>query len=125
MLLDQILASAVLILHLLFICWVIFGSALTGGRRILTGLHIASLIYAVVIEAGPWPCPLTALENHFRQQSGGPAYREPFLVHYLEILVYPNVSELLLVWCAVALAGVNLGIYAARWKSKSKSRSRS
>ena len=119
------LASAVLTLHLLFICWVIFGAALTRRHRTLTGLHIASLIYAVVIEAGPWPCPLTLLEDYFRQQAGTVPYSEPFLVHYLEILIYPNVTGLLLVWCAVAVAGINLAIYAARWKDKSKSGSRS
>jgi len=123
--LDQLLAAGVLIVHLLFIAWVIFGAALTRGRRILTGLHIASLVYAVVIEAGPWPCPLTVLEDYFRQRSGVPPYHEAFLVHYLEILVYPNVSELLLVWCAVAVAGTNLAIYTARWKFKSKSAARS
>lgn len=123
--LDQLLAAGVLILHLLFIGWVIFGSALTRRRRILTGVHIASWIYAVAIEAGPWPCPLTVLEDYFRREAGTPAYREPFLVHYLEMLVYPNVSELLLFWCAVAVAGVNLAIYAARWKGKSKNRSQS
>ncbi len=120
---DAWLAAGVLIVHLLFIAWVIFGAILTRGHRVLTGLHIASLIYAVVIEGGPWPCPLTALEDYFRQRAGAPAYGEPFLVHYLEMVVYPNVSELLLFWCAVGVAAANLAIYSARaWKWKSIAR---
>jgi Protein of Unknown function (DUF2784) len=111
---DWFLAAGVLIIHLLFIAWVIFGAILTRGHRFLTGLHLASLVYVVVIEAGPWPCPLTGLEDYFRQQGGAPAYHEPFLVHYLEILIYPSVSELLLVWCAIAVAAINLAVYALR-----------
>ena len=111
---DSFLAAGVLIVHLLFIAWVILGAIFTRGRRILTGLHIASLLYGVAIEAGPWPCPLTELEDYFRRRAGAPAYHDPFLVHYLEILVYPSVSELLLVWCAVAVAAVNLAVYAMR-----------
>ena len=111
---DSFLAAGVLIVHLLFIWWVILGAFFTRGRRILTGLHIASLAYAVVIEASPWPCPLTAVEDYFRQRASAPAYHDPFLVHYLEILVYPSVSELLLFWCAVAIAAVNLAVYAMR-----------
>lgn len=113
---DSWLAAGVLIVHLIFILWVIFGAIFTRGHRILTGLHIGCLIYAVVIEAGPWYCPLTKLEDYFRQRAGAPAYREPFLVHYLEILVYPNVSEQLLVCCAVGVCALNLVVYARRLK---------
>jgi len=88
---DSSLAAAVLIIHLLFIAWVIFGAALTRGHRSLTWIHIASLIYV-------------------------------FLVHYLEILVYPEVSELLLFWCAVGVGLINLAIYAARARSRSRNR---
>lgn len=111
---DLWLAAGVLIVHLLFILWVIFGAIFTRGHRILAGLHVGCLIYAVVIEAGPWYCPLTKLEDYFRERAGAPVYREPFLVHYLEMLVYPNVPELLLVWCAAAVCGINLIVYARR-----------
>ena len=116
---DSWLAAGVLILHLLFIAWVIFGAIVTRGHRVLSWLHVASLIYAVVIEAGPWPCPLTGLEDYFREQAGAPAYHEPFLVHYLEVLIYPSVSELLLFWCAVAVGAANLAIYIKRIRNRS------
>lgn len=116
--LDSWFAAAVLAVHLLFICWVIFGAVFTRGHRILTGLHIGSLIYAVIIEGGPWSCPLTGLEDYLRLRAGAPTYREPFLVHYLEIIVYPNVSELLLFWCAVAVCAVNLLVYGIRLRRR-------
>jgi len=113
----------VLVLHLLFIWWIIFGAALTGGRRWLAALHMTSLIYAAAIEAGPWSCPLTLFEGYIRQRGGMTDYREPFLVHYLEATVYPHVSELVLAWCAVAICCANFGIYLLRWRRERQGRS--
>jgi hypothetical protein len=86
----QFLAVLVLIVHLLFIGWVLLGWLLTRRRAWLRWAHIASLVYGMVIETAPWPCPLTWLENYFLQRAGIAPYREPFLVHYLEATVYPT-----------------------------------
>lgn len=113
------LAAAVLIVHLAFILWVIFGALLTRGQRYWSWVHMLTMLYGVFIEASPWPCPLTILEQHFEQQAGIDPYRQPFLVHYLEALVYPNVSEIVLVWCATAICVINLGIYGRRcWNAR-------
>jgi len=53
------LAIAVLFLHGLFILWVIFGALLARGRPMLRWLHVASLIWGILTELLPWPCPLT------------------------------------------------------------------
>jgi Protein of Unknown function (DUF2784) len=108
------LAAGTLAVHLAFIAWVVFGALVTRGRRWLAGLHVASLVYGILIEAGPWPCPLTLAENWFEAQAGVAPYRGPFLVHYLDAMVYPNVSPGLLVWAAVAVALLNGWIYLRR-----------
>ena len=41
-------------------------------------------------------------------------YREPFLVHYLEAVVYPDVPERVLVSVAVAVCMVNLHLHLKR-----------
>ena len=64
------LATAVLLLHVLFIVWVIFGALLTRSRPILRWLHIVSLTGKILTELLPWPCPLTLLENWLEQKSG-------------------------------------------------------
>src|SRR5436853_5809789 len=51
------LATAVLFLHGLFILWVIFGTLLVRSRPILRWLHIASLVWGILTELLPWPCP--------------------------------------------------------------------
>lgn len=108
------IAALVLILHLIWILWVILGAFWTRRRRWLAWLHILSLFWAIIVEISPWPCPLTLAEQFFEANAGTMPYRGSFLVHYLDQLVYPNVSEGLLTWCAVAVCMVNLGIYYRR-----------
>jgi hypothetical protein len=110
----RLLAAATLGLHLLWILWVIFGALGTRGRPWLTALHLAAIVWGIVAEVGPWPCPLTLAENWFEAQAGIEPYSGGFLVHYLDAIVYPSVPLWLLEVCAVAVCGANLGIYGWR-----------
>lgn len=92
----------------------ILGSLLTRHRPLLGGFHVISLIYGAVIEVGPWSCPLTLVEQWFRGKAGVSPYTEAFLVHYLGAVVYPDVSQELLVWCASAVIIFNLVVYGRR-----------
>jgi Protein of Unknown function (DUF2784) len=85
----RLLAVAVLTVHLVWIMWVIFGWVVTRNRPILRWLHILSLIYSLLIENLPWPCPLTVAETRLEELAGIQPYHEPFLVHYLEALIIP------------------------------------
>jgi hypothetical protein len=79
------LATAVLFLHALFIVWVVFGALLTRSRPILRWLHIVSLVWGILTEVTPWPCPLTLLENWLEQKAGVEPYQGGFLLHYLVV----------------------------------------
>ncbi len=122
MLVYHALAVAVLVLHLLWIVWVIFGVLLTRRRRALRWFHIASLVYSIFIEVAPWPpCPLTVLEQWLEARGGVEPYHGPFLLHYLDALVYPDVPLTLLIACAVAVCAFNLGIYIYRYRRRDAS----
>jgi hypothetical protein len=108
-------AAAVLLLHVVWLLWVIFGALLTRGRRALTALHLASLVWGIAVELGPWPCPLTALEQTLQQRAGITPYDDAFLVHYLDRLVYPDIPLPVLITGAVAVCVLNLGVYALRF----------
>ena len=114
-----LLAEATLGAHLAFIVWVMFGALLTRRRPWLGAAHVASLIYGIFIELGPWPCPLTFAENWFEARAGVESYRGPFLLHYLDAIVYPHLSATLLAWAGVALCLLNLGVYLRRWLRRS------
>ena len=117
------LADAVLAVHLTWILFVMIGALLTRGRRVLTGIHLISLVWGIIVEAGPWPCPLTLLENFFEMKAGVEPYQGGFLLHYLDALVYPDISERLLVELGVAVCVMNLAIYARRFvRNRSRSR---
>lgn len=106
------LATAVLFLHGLFIFWVIFGALLVRSRPILRWLHIASLVWGILTELLPWPCPLTLLENWFEAGAGVQPYQGGFLLHYLDRLVYPDISPTVLTVAGVFVCALNLALYA-------------
>jgi uncharacterized protein DUF2784 len=111
---DRGLAETVLIVHLAFIVWVMFGALVTRARPWLAAVHVASLVYGIIAELGPWPCPLTVAENYFEARGGLTPYQGPFLLHYLDAIVYPNLPYTLLIACGVAVCVINLVIYGLR-----------
>jgi hypothetical protein len=105
------LAVCVLSLHAVFIVWVVFGALLTRSRPLLRWLHIASLIWGILTELLPWPCPLTVLENWFEAKAGVEPYQGGFLLHYLDRLVYPDISATTLTVAGVLVGALNLVFY--------------
>src|SRR5579864_4178995 len=119
------LAVFVLFLHALFILWIVFGALLTRSRRILRWLHIASLIWGILTELLPWPCPLTRLENLLEARAGVEPYKGGFLLHYLDRLVYPDISPTVLTVAGVFVCALNLAFYARQIWSTLHIRARS
>jgi uncharacterized protein DUF2784 len=105
-------ASAVLGLHLLYILWVIFGALVALHRPALRLFHIACLVWGILVELLPWPCPLTLLENWLEVKAGVEPYHSGFLLHYLDKLVYPDISVIWLTIAGVAVCILNLALYA-------------
>lgn len=113
----EVWASLVLAIHLLWILWVIFGAFWTRGRILLTTFHILSLVWGIVVECSSWPCPLTLAEQFFEQNVRAETYQGGFLLHLLDRVVYPNISEAVLVSLALLVCGINLALYVRRfWK---------
>lgn len=108
------MAALVLLLHAAYIAWVIFGVLFTRGRARLAALHVGTLLYGIIVEIfGLW-CLLTELETWLEVHGGVSPYRGPFLLHYLDALVYPDISPKLLIASAVVVCLLNLGVYARR-----------
>jgi len=105
------LAVAILTLHALFILWVVFGTFFVWRKPILRWVHIASLVWGIVIELQDWPCPLTLAENWLEQKAGVEPYHGGFLLHYMDKLVYPDISLLALTAAGIIVCFVNLVFY--------------
>jgi len=108
------LASFVLVLHALFILWVVFGALLAWSRPALRWLHIASLIWGILTEVLYWPCPLTFAENALEQRAGIQPYQGGFLLHYLDNLIYPDISPSVFTIATLIVCALNLGFYTWR-----------
>ena len=88
--LYRILADLVVLLHLFFIIFVVTGGVAAyfwSWRMVL--LHLPAVIWGMYIEFSGNICPLTPLENHFRQLSGQEGYSSGFVDHYLVPIIYP------------------------------------
>jgi uncharacterized protein DUF2784 len=115
------LAIFVLFLHALFILWVVFGSLVTRSRPVLRWLHIASLVWGILTELLPWPCPLTLLENWLEGKAGVEPYQGGFLLYYLDKLVYPDISATVLTVAGVVVCVLNLLLYARQmWVARGR-----
>lgn len=112
--LYRTMAASVLSLHAAYIAWVIFGAFFTRGRPRLAALHVATLVYGMIIEILGFWCPLTALETWLEVRGNVQPYSGPFLLHYLDVVVYPDISPNLLIPGTVAVCILNLWIYAWR-----------
>ena len=119
------LATAVLFPHAVFIVWVVFGAVVTRSRPILRWSHIVSLIWGILTELTPWPCPLTLLENWLEQKAGVSPYQGGFLLHYLDKLVYPDIPSTTLTMAGMLVCAFNLAIYGRRaWRVRSHNQRR-
>ena len=85
----RILADLVLVLHLLFIAFAMFGGVLALWKRWLMWLHLPALIWAALVVGLGWICPLTPMENTLRHMAGQAAYTSSFIEHYALLAIYP------------------------------------
>jgi len=110
----DVLANAVLALHLAFIVFVVLGAALSWRFPRLRWLHFAALVWAAFIEFSGGICPLTPLENRLRRLAGGEGYGGGFIAHYLTPIIYPEgLTREWQVALGAAVIVINLAAYAA------------
>ena len=87
--LYRLLANAVVIVHGLFIAFVVLGGFLAWRRPWVAAFHIPAAVWGVLIEYGGWICPLTPLENSLRARAGDAGYAGGFVEHYVLPAIYP------------------------------------
>ncbi len=85
----NLLADAVIIIHFLFILFVVAGGLLTLRWPQMAWLHLPAACWGAIIEFAGWICPLTPLENHLRHLGGETPYTGDFVVRYLVPVIYP------------------------------------
>ena len=108
----QLLADAVLLLHLAFIVFVLFGALLVWRWRWVVWLHLPAVVWGVAVEVNGWFCPLTPLEVWLRAQAGGSGYDGSFIEHYLLPVIYPQaLTSSVQLLLGLGVLGLNVVLY--------------
>jgi hypothetical protein len=91
-------ADGLLVLHTLFVAFVVVGLVLVvfGGLRQWQWvrnpwfrlLHLGAIGFVVVQSWAGQLCPLTVWENALRRRAGEAGYSQSFIGHWLETLLY-------------------------------------
>src|SRR5512146_1187040 len=121
--LCSMLADLVVLVHALFVLFVVLGGFAVLRWQGLAWLHLPAAAWGVAIELGGWVCPLTYLENYFRHCGGEVGYSGTFIGQYLEPLLYPlgltRQSQLVL---GLAAFLINIVIYVLIWRRRTRQR---
>lgn len=118
----RFLADAVLLVHLGFILFVVFGALLVLRWPRLLPVHLLAAAWGFGIEVLGAICPLTHVENSMRVLAGESGYRGGFIDHYLLPLIYPGgMTRGLQLGLAAGVLVVNGVLYA--WILRTRRRS--
>ncbi len=115
----RLLADFVVVIHLAFIAFVVFGGLLAFRWRWIPWLQVPLASWGIILELRGWICPLTPFENRLRQAAGGAGYSGGFVEHYVLPIVYPAwLTPHTQVSLAVLVCLANALVYSLIWRSR-------
>ena len=110
--LYKIFADFVVLVHFLWILFLIFGALLGVRNKAIKCIHLSGLLFAILIQVFGWYCPLTHLEFWLRSRHNPSiAYAGSFIIHYMERLVYLEISANGILVATIGLVIFNLWLY--------------
>ncbi|HET9962491.1 MAG TPA: DUF2784 domain-containing protein [Nitrospiraceae bacterium] len=113
----RILADMTVLLHVLFVLFVVAGGLLAFRWRAIVWWHLPAALWAALIEFTGWICPLTPLENWLLTRSGQPTYDSDFIQHYMIPVLYPaSLTRTVQIILGSAVLAVNSLIYIFLWR---------
>ena len=108
----ELAANLTLIIHLIFIIFVVFGALLFFVSLKFIYVHFPALIWGIYMEFTHSICPITYIENWFLQKANLTTYSEEFIQKYLLSIIYPkNLTEDLQTNLAIVLIAINVFLY--------------
>lgn len=108
----KILADLVVLLHFLWILFLFFGAFWGIKSKVAKIFHLSGLAFAFIIQIFDWYCPLTHLEVWLRSKhSPFLTYAGSFIIHYVEKIVYIEISRFVVFVFTILLCGLNAWLY--------------
>jgi hypothetical protein len=109
---SRILADLIVIVHFVFVVFVVAGGALVLRWPRLAYVHLPAALWGAWIEFSGRVCPLTPLEKALRTRAGEGAYSGDFIGHYVLPVLYPvGLTRGVQVWLGLGVLLVNLAVY--------------
>jgi hypothetical protein len=108
-----LLAGLLVAAHLAFAIFAAAGGVLVVRWRRLAWVHVPAVAWAVYIEVTGGICPLTPLENEWRQRADLDRYSGDFIAQYVFPALYPEgLTPAAQFAIGVLVLVVNVAVYA-------------
>jgi hypothetical protein len=108
----KILAGVVVLTHFLWIIFLFIGGLWGIKNKVVRVFHLSGLAFALTIQVFGWYCPLTHLEVWLRsRQESTLSYTGSFIIHYVERIIYVELSRYLIFVLTLVLCCFNLWLY--------------
>lgn len=124
----RILADTIMVLHLAWIIFMLWGFVLTirgffhpkfFDRWLFRTVHLLGILFVVALEILGKYCPLTLWENalrgHYNPETDYPG---SFIIKYIEQMIYPDVSPLVVIIPTILLATFTLVAFVLKPPTK-------
>ena len=119
--LFMFLADAILIIHTLFVCFVVFGlAAIYSGyfldwhwvrNRVFRLAHLCAIGFVVLQSWIGMICPLTTWEMYLRDRAGSETYAGSFIQYWLHNVLYYSAPD----WVFMLVYTLFGGLVLASW----------
>jgi hypothetical protein len=112
-------ADLVLVIHFLFVLFVVLGGLLALRWRRVAWVHLPVALYGATIEFLGFICPLTPLENWLRRRGGEAGYEGGFVEHYITAALYPSgLTREVQIALGVTVLAINAVLYTVYWRRR-------
>ena len=113
----EFFANLTLIVHLIFILFVVFGGLIFFIFPKIIYIHLPALLWGIYIELTNSVCPLTYLENWFLYKGKLSTYSNDFINNYLFPIIYPEgLTNEIQINLVILLIIINALIYGLIYK---------
>jgi hypothetical protein len=118
--LHAAIANLLVIVHFLFVLFVILGGLLLFRWPRIAFVHLPAAAWGVMLELNHWICPLTPVEQSMRRAAGEEGYTGGFIDHYIIPLIYPEGLTPEIQWVLGAIVLLLNAVIYGNWMLKRK-----
>ncbi|HEX3530029.1 MAG TPA: DUF2784 domain-containing protein [Thermoanaerobaculia bacterium] len=113
----RFLADLLVAAHFGIMLFIVLGGLLVLRWPRAAWVHLPFALWGAGIEFVHGICPLTPLENHFRQLGGEAGYTGDFIEHYLLPVLYPvGLTQSIQLVLGTFVAVLNAVVYTVAWR---------